>query len=183
LIGIIVAVVLSDGGGGQPAPVVDPDAAPPSTDRVSLDPAPDFELATLTGEMFCLEEHPGHVLVLNFRATWCAPCREEIPDFVRLQNQLNDRGLQFVGISVDLDSDAEVREFAAAYDINYPIIIDDETVAPAYRGNFAVPSTFLVDGEGRIRHRFIGVVSFETMIPKLDELLAEVAASESPATG
>ena len=177
--GAVVCLLLSTGlwacGGEDNNSVTKGGQETEASTVVSLGEAPDFVIQTLSGERFRLEQQLGRVVVVNFWATWCAPCREEIPDFVRLQDELRERGLRFVGISVDDEDGADqlVADFAAEYEINYPIALDDGTVAADYRGNLVVPSTFLIDRVGRIRHRFIGAVSFDTMIPKLEELLSE----------
>ena len=113
-------------------------------------PAPDFALATLSGETFRLSEQRGKVVVLNFWATWCPPCREEIPDFVALQHEFRDRGVVFVGVSEDEEGEAVVRPFAEEYGINYPIVFDDGTLTTRFEGVTGYPTTYLIDQEGRI---------------------------------
>lgn len=113
---------------------------------------PDFALRDMSGSMRHVGEWDGSVLALNFWATWCPPCRTEIPEFVALQDKYRARGLQFVGIA--LQGPEEVREFAADYGINYPVLVGEMEVvrvAEAY-GNVigALPYTVIMDRRGHI---------------------------------
>jgi peroxiredoxin len=107
-----------------------------------------------------LSRYAGKVVVLNFWATWCAPCREEIPDFVRLQSELGGRGLQFVGIAAD--SPEKVQAFAAEFGVNYPLLIGGYGAIELSRslGNRigALPFTVIVDRDGRVAHVQLGVL-------------------------
>ncbi len=136
-----------------------------------------FDGSTIAAASFSTDDLAGRVIVLNFWATWCGPCREEIPDFVHLQDSLGVLGLQIVGISLDETSDAEllVTQFAVEFEMNYPILIDDGTVADLYGGNYALPTTFVIGRDGMIRHRVIGSVSAQTLEPILGKLLAQDA--------
>ncbi len=142
-------------------------------ERPTLGAAPDFALEAMDGSTVRLSDMAGQVVVLNFWATWCAPCREEIPAFVELQRRLGSSGLRFVGLSLDEDGFDVVRPFAAEFGINYPLVINDGRVAEAYGGHFVVPTTFVVDRELQIRHRFIGIVQLDVLASKLEELLSE----------
>ena len=135
--------------------------------------APHFVLPTLEGARFDLREHAGGVVLLNFWATWCAPCLQEMPALVELYSEYRNRGLSLVGISVDEDGAAVVREFVDRLGVNYPIALDDGTVGAAYKGNLVIPSTFVVDRRGHIRSRYIGIVDFDTLVPVVERLLAE----------
>ncbi len=139
----------------------------------SLGTAPDFALETMAGKIFRLSEHHGEVVVLNFWATWCAPCLEEIPGFIRLQDNFRARGLQIVGVSLDDEGFDVVRPFAARLGINYPLVVNDGVVAETYRGHFVVPTTFVIDRRGEIRSRYIGIVTFSELEPLLEQLLRD----------
>lgn len=134
------------------------------------DPAPEFEVETLGGETFSMADQRGQVVVVNFWATWCAPCRIEIPDLVEMQTELGDRGVRFVGISVDLDSDDVILDFAEQAGITYPIIVDDGSISEKFGGIFALPTTFVIDREGIIRRRKAGIESRETLMPVLEDV-------------
>lgn len=146
--------------------------AAPSAATKGLGQAIPFELTALDGSTLSLADLAGKVVVLNFWATWCGPCREEIPEFNRLQAEYVDQGVQFVGIALDEEGQSIVEPFAKELAIAYPTLLDDGKVSEAYKGHYVVPTTYLIDRSGTIRLRYIGAVTFETMIPILDELTA-----------
>ncbi len=139
---------------------------------VELDgePAPYFALTTLEGGTLTLEDLEGHVVVLNFWATWCAPCLVEIPDLIEMQAELEDRGVRFVGISIDHEGPDVVRAFAEEAEFNYPIVFDDGEVADAYGGVYALPTTILIDREGHVRRKISGLVTKNLLMPLLEAL-------------
>lgn len=139
-------------------------------------PAPDFEAPSLNGSSFRLSAHRGSVIILNFWATWCPPCRTEIPDLVALQRELSDRGLLVVGVSTDEEGADVVAPFAENFQINYPIVLDNGAVSEAYGGIFALPTTVVIDQSGRIRYEIIGIFPTEAMRPRLEALLEESAS-------
>lgn len=134
------------------------------------DPAPDFEMEALEGDAFRLADEVGKVVVLNFWATWCAPCRVEIPDLVEMQSELVDDGVRFVGISLDLDSDEVILDFAEHAGINYPVIVDDGSISEIFGGVYALPTTFVIDRDGIIRRRKTGIESKDSLMPLLRDL-------------
>ena len=140
----------------------------------SLQQAPDIALPTVEGDTFRLSDQRGRVVVLNFWATWCPPCREEIPLFVELQRELGDDGLQFVGVSLDQEGVDAVRPFAREMNVNYPIVVGDGTVAPRYGGIRALPTTFLIGPDGAIHGYAPGMVTEPLLRPRLDQLLAMI---------
>lgn len=138
--------------------------------------APDFTLNTLDGDTFKLSDHRGEVVLINFWATWCGPCVVETPELVELYNDLKDRGLTVVGISLDEEGPEVVKPFAKRFAVSYPIAVDEGAVAEAFGGVYGLPTTYVVDGEGRITHRFIGIFPTDDMRPKLEELLQKTRA-------
>ena len=120
-----------------------------------------------------LGQWPGKVLVVNFWATWCAPCREEMPEFVRAQNEYGARGLQFVGIAVDQAD--KVEQFSKEFGLNYPSLIGGYGAVELSKtlGNrlAALPFTIVVDRQGRIAHTQLGPLKPEKLRAIVDKLL------------
>jgi peroxiredoxin len=118
--------------------------------------APDFALTDLSGKTVRLADFKGEIVLLDFWATWCAPCREEIPDFVELQKQYAEKGFTFLGISLDEEGAAVVKPFTQELGINYPVVIGNTQVSAAYGGIQALPTAFLIGRDGRILEAFVG---------------------------
>lgn len=133
--------------------------------------APDFEMKTLEGETFELAEHRGDVVVVNFWATWCAPCVQEIPVFIEMQRKFGDDGLQFVGVSLDKQGFEVVRPFAEKMQINYPLVVDDGSLAKEFGGLQGVPTTYVVDTNGEIQHRIEGITTEQHLRSLVDGML------------
>ena len=117
--------------------------------------APQFSLTGIDGHNLDLSALRGKVVLLDFWATWCAPCKSEIPHFIDLQNKYGPQGLQIVGLSMD-DSVAPVQKFYAAEKMNYPVAVADDKLAEAYGGVLGLPVAFLIDREGRIIAKHTG---------------------------
>jgi cytochrome c biogenesis protein CcmG/thiol:disulfide interchange protein DsbE len=136
------------------------------------DPAPEFTLAGIDGKPVTLAGAHGKVILLNFWATWCGPCRAEIPDLVELQNKYKDR-LQILGLVVDDDDQDAIKELAEKFGINYPVAIATDDIRFKYGGIAALPTSFLLDSEGRIVQKHEGLrdpLLYETEIRALLEL-------------
>jgi thiol-disulfide isomerase/thioredoxin len=132
----------------------------PVTTSVKADQeaAPLFTSTDLEGKAFNLAAYKGKVLVLNFWATWCGPCRREIPDFIQLQDEYGTGGLQIVGIALDEQGASIVKPFADKFKINYPVVVDAKSeVAGLYGQMNAIPVTIVVDRSGKIRSRQVGM--------------------------
>ena len=145
----------------------------------SLGEAPDFTLPTLAGDSLRLADLRGQIVVLNFWATWCAPCVEEIPELIDLHDELNPHGLTVLGVSLDEEGPDLIKPFTDRFGITYPILLDDGAVAEAYGGVWALPTTYVIDPEGQIMQRVIGLFPVEEMRPKFREML-DVPAETSP---
>jgi thiol-disulfide isomerase/thioredoxin len=125
-------------------------------------------LKDLAGAEVTLSQFKGKVVIVDFWATWCPPCRAEMPFYVNLYKRLANRGLVIVGISLDAQGPGVVKKFVDSNGITYPIVMGDEDVTAAYKVEL-MPSTFVVDREGRIRHSKIGAVSNEAEFERLIE--------------
>jgi len=136
--------------------------------------APDFTLKTLDNEDISLSGFKGKVVLLDFWATWCGPCRESIPHLVQLQKTYQEKGFQVIGLSVDKGDGNAVRKFVKSMDIPYPVAIAPEDVARNY-GVSSLPTTLLIDKQGKIRDKIIGFSSAITaqMGAKIEELVSE----------
>ncbi len=121
-------------------------------------PAPDFALRNLEGETVRLSDTAGKVRLVDFWATWCAPCREAIPGFKELYGRYRDRGFEILAISMDEDGPEVVRSFVEREGIPYTNLMGDEETAEAFGGVLGLPATFLIDGEGRIVESWVGGV-------------------------
>lgn len=120
------------------------------------DPAPAFKVDTLDGKPLSLADYKNKVILLNFWATWCGPCRAEIPDLVELQNKYKDQ-LQVIGLVVDDDDEDAVKKFAEKFGINYPIAMGNDEIRTEYGGIPALPTSFVLDGEGRVVQKHEGL--------------------------
>lgn len=137
-----------------------------STERVL---APEFSLPDLQGRKLELSAYRGKVVLLDFWATWCDPCREEIPHFVDLQNKYGNRGLQVIGVSMD-DGPEPVRDFYQRFTMNYPVVMGNAKLGEAYGGVLGLPIAFLIGRDGLICARHIGATDigvFEKEIVRL----------------
>lgn len=124
--------------------------------------APEFSLEESTGKRVGLADFRGKVVVLNFWATWCNPCRTEIPWFAEFQRTYEARGFTILGVSLDEDQWTSVRPFIAQYWINYPILMGNNEVLQAYGGLESVPTTLIIDRRGRVAATHVGLVSKST---------------------
>jgi peroxiredoxin len=130
--------------------------------------APAFTLVDLAGKSVSLSDFRGKVVVLDFWATWCPPCRREIPDFINLQKQYAAQGVQIIGIA--LDEPEKVQAFARDNGMNYPVLLGNDAISALYGGIEGIPTTFIIDKTGRIVNKFEGFRprgTFEAEIKKL----------------
>ncbi len=132
--------------------------------------APDFSLPELDGHQVTLSSYRGKIVLLDFWATWCVPCREEIPHFVELQDKYRDRGLQIIGVSMD-DSVDPVRPFARQFRINFPVVMGNAKIGEQYGGVLGLPIAFLLDRNGRIVKKHIGATSPDVFESEITSLL------------
>ena len=119
-------------------------------------PAPDFTLQDLNGNWSSLSEFKGKVVILDFWATWCPPCKAEIPHFIELYDDYKDKGLEIIGVSLDFNANKILGAFVEENSINYTILIGDRDVTDLYGGIMSIPTTFVIDRDGGIRKKYIG---------------------------
>jgi thiol-disulfide isomerase/thioredoxin len=132
----------------------------------------DFVLKDMNGQDVNLASLKGKVVLLNFWATWCGPCKGEIPIFVELQEKYRDQGVTFLGLSVD-DTPEQLRPFASQYKINYPVLVGvgRDDVQDAFGPMWGIPVTFLIGRDGKICKRQMGIASKEQLELEIKSLL------------
>ena len=123
--------------------------------------APDFSLKTSTGKTFKLSKLKGKLVVINFWATWCGPCRAEIPGFMDVYEKYKSKGLEIVGVSLDEGGWDDVKPFLKEYSVPYPVVLGNAQVAEQYGNIESIPTTFIVDKDGNIVGRHIGYMKKE----------------------
>jgi len=131
----------------------------------------DFTLEDIDGKSWSLAEQRGRVVLMNYWATWCPPCRQETPGLVRLANEYRGKGVEVAGVSLDEDLTA-VREFVAEYHISYPILLPSNT-SDLPTMIESIPVSLLYDRKGRLAKRYVGAVSEATFKRDIEQLLAE----------
>ena len=134
--------------------------------------APGFSRTDLNHRQVSLAANRGKVILLNFWATWCAPCIAEIPRFAEWQREYGGRGLQVIAISMD-DEEQPVRAAYQKYGLNYPVVMGDEKLGNLYGGILGLPVTLLVDRRGKIRFRHQGATDFAMIEREIQDLLFE----------
>jgi len=138
-------------------------------------PAPDFELKSLDGRTVRLSDYRGKAVLLNFWATWCPPCKIEMPWFVDLQKQYGGQGLQVIGIAMDDDAEkdsAKIAEFVKEMNLNYVVLLGNDKVGDAYGGVDGLPTTFYIGRDGRILTAVSGLVSHSEIEENIKKALA-----------
>ncbi len=134
--------------------------------------APEFVRIDINHKKVNLNSFRGKVVLLNFWATWCAPCQLEMPRFVSWQSQYGSRGLQVIGISMD-DDPALVRNLCAKLSVNYPVVMGDETIGELYGRVLGLPVTYLIDMNGEIRAEYRGETDLNAIEMQMKMLLPQ----------
>jgi peroxiredoxin len=139
--------------------------------------APDFELKDANGQSVRLADYKGKVVLLDFWATWCGPCKVEIPWFMEFEKQYKDRGFAVVGVSMDDDGWTVVKPYISRMKMNYQILVGNDEVGTKYGGIESLPTTFLIDREGRIAAKHVGLSGKENFRNDILRLLDAPSAS------
>ncbi|MCC6859467.1 MAG: TlpA family protein disulfide reductase [Bryobacterales bacterium] len=159
---VLAGILLFGGSGGSGS------ALRPTAGRTA---APDLRLPDLSGRTWKLSDRRGKVVLINFWATWCAPCRYETPSLVNLANEYRSKGLEVAGISLDDEDHDAVRDFARRYKVSYPVLLPgDSGVGSEIE---SLPTTLLLDRKGRLAKTYLGMLHEPEVRRDVERLLAE----------
>ncbi len=145
--------------------------------------APDFSLKDADGKVVHLSDYKGKVVLLDFWATWCGPCKIEIPWFMEMQRKNKDKGFEVLGIAMDDEGWEAVKPFLSDLGVNYRVVIGSDSTAEMYGGVDALPTTFLIDRTGKIAAVHVGLTSkkdFEDGVQELLKAPATTADNRAP---
>ena len=137
--------------------------------------APQFELRDLNGRTVRLSNYQGKVVLINFWATWCPPCRAEMPDLVRMQREHARRGLQIIGITYPPERRDRVRRFARSLKVNYPIVLGTRQIKAQFSSDETLPLTVVIDRDGKVSEIISGILLREEFDEKIKPLLMKNA--------
>lgn len=133
--------------------------------------APNFSLKAIDGKTIELSKLKGKTVIVNFWATWCGPCRAEIPGFLEVYEKYKSKGLEIVGVSLDQGGWDDVKPFVKKFNISYPVVLGNEKISREYGDIEAIPTTFIVDKNGFVIDRHIGYLKKEDFENKIKSLL------------
>ncbi|MBI4889062.1 MAG: TlpA family protein disulfide reductase [Acidobacteria bacterium] len=172
--GVLCALALGLGGcapKAASAPQEQDQAAPSVKEKGKRNQAAEFELKDASGKVVKLSDYRGKVVLLNFWATWCGPCKIEIPWFKDFQKTYKDRGFTVLGVSMDEDGWEAVKPYIAEKELNYPVVLGTEEVDQKYGGIEGLPTTFILDRDGKIAAVHVGLVSKKQYADDIEQLL------------
>src|SRR3979490_3326149 len=141
--------------------------------------APDFELPALDGKNLKLSNLRGKAVLLNFWATYCGPCKIEMPWFVELQKEYGPQGFQIVGVAMDDASTEAIAKFAKQMGVNYPIVLGQESVGQSYGGVGVLPTTFFLDRDGKLIAREFGLQSRSVFVDHIKKSMSQGQAVQA----
>lgn len=133
--------------------------------------APAFSLKDKDGKVLSAESMKGKVIVLNFWATWCPPCRAEIPAFKSVYEKYKAKGVEIVGVSLDHKGWDVIRPFLDQHKINYPVVLGGADIAKAYGNVRSIPTTFIIDRDGKVVDSHVGAMSEDQLVKSFEKLL------------
>ena len=151
-------------------------AVKPATQRKQ---APEFALKDSNGTTVHLSDYKGKVVLLNFWATWCGPCKVEIPWFIEFEQNYKDRGFAVLGVSMDDDGWDAVKPYLQQRKVNYRVVLGNDQVAQNYGGIDSLPTTFVIDRDGRIASTHVGLVSRRDYDTEVQQLLETKIANRN----
>ena len=165
---IVGLAIVSCGASSEPSESAIAQAA---SDAEQREPAPDFSLRDANNHEVKLSDFQGKVVLLNFWATWCGPCKIEMPWFVEFQRKYRDRGFSVIGVAMDEEGWNVVRPFADRLKLNFPIVIGNDEVADKYGGIAALPTTYIIDKQGKVALMHQGLTSKGDYEDEIEQLL------------
>jgi thiol-disulfide isomerase/thioredoxin len=134
---------------------------------------PALRLKTIDGRVFDLADYKGKVVLLNFWATWCPPCRQEIPELIKIQRQYRNRGLQIVGVTYPPENSSDVRHFARRRKMNYPIVLGTKETKLMFSASETLPVTVIIDSAGNLRDAIEGIMYPDEFDQKVKPLFSQ----------
>lgn len=143
-----------------------------TTNALAQRKAPNVVFKTSDGKTYDLSKLSGKVVIVNFWATWCGPCRKEIPDFIEFYKSYKDKGVEIIGVSLDREGWEKVTPFLKQTPINYPIVLGNGEIAGKFSKFNAIPTTFIIDKSGNIVDEHTGVMTRSQLEAKVKPLLA-----------
>lgn len=133
---------------------------------------PDFALPAIQDQkMVDINKLRGKAVLVNFWATWCGPCVQEIPSLISLQKEFGPQGLEVIGVSMDQNGEGPVQKLIEKTGINYPVVMGDAKITREFGGVFGIPASFLIDQSGTVRKRFNGWTSHEVFVEDIKQVL------------
>ena len=150
------------------------------SDASAQQKAPDLLLKDINGKTINIADLRGKVILVNFWATWCAPCRTEIPDLVRKQREYQTHGLHIIGITYPPEELSEVRRVRKELKMNYPVIIGSKETKSAFTSSETLPLTVVIDRDGNVREVIEGIMYSDEFEQKVKPLLLKVTRREQP---
>jgi len=142
----------------------------------------DLALKDIYGRAFKLSDYKGKVVLLNFWATWCPPCRKEIPELIKLQRKHRKAGLQIIGITYPPETLSLVRNFAKRSKTNYPLVLGSNSTKLMFTSSEVLPITIVIDRDGNVREVIEGILLPEEFDEKIKPLLSKASVSETPSS-
>ena len=130
------------------------------------------EYLSMSNQTLSLSDYSGKIVIIDFWATWCPPCRKGIPEFVELKSEFKDKGVEIIGITLDdKNIQDEVEKFITDYKINYPVVWGNESVTYKYGGVRSIPTTFVIDTEGNVVSQYVGYMPKSTYVNDINKIL------------